>query len=148
VNYFILNNSYKNNCQISWLNFTKESAKQLVTTEKQRRISNPKQRRVSNPHISHELRGSIQKVLGVKEPYPHTAEDKLQTRKTCGLCDWENKRKKTAYVHHLCKKLVSEHKDLSHMCFTEYVRYLRTASTKKTKLLFFHIHTSQLRQFC
>jgi hypothetical protein len=47
----------------------KEIAKQLVTPEMQRRDS--------KPHISCEFRGGIRRVPGVKESYPHAAEDKV-----------------------------------------------------------------------
>jgi hypothetical protein len=107
----------------------KELVKQLVTPEIKRKDS--------NPHICCEFRGSIRRVLGVRESNPHTAEVKLQMSETCGLCD--PARRGRHYVCHLCKKLVSPvHKDdLSHVYRREYIRYLLTVGTEKTKLLFF-----------
>jgi hypothetical protein len=57
----------------------KELAKHLLTPEIQIRYS--------NYYTSPKFRGSIRRVLGVKFSYPHTSEDKLQTRRTCGLHD-------------------------------------------------------------
>jgi hypothetical protein len=45
-------------------------AKLQVTTEIQTRVS--------NPHISCELRGNIRSVPGIKQLYPHIAEEKLE----------------------------------------------------------------------
>jgi hypothetical protein len=61
-------NAHSNGQQMN----VKGLAKQSLTPEMQRRDSNIR--------ISREFRGSIQRVQGVKESYPHTAKDKLQMR--------------------------------------------------------------------
>jgi hypothetical protein len=69
LNSFVPYNSYKDNCQVSRLDFMNKLAKQLLTSEMPR---------VSSPYVSRGLRGSTLIVLGVKQSYPHTLEEKLQ----------------------------------------------------------------------
>jgi hypothetical protein len=97
VNSFILHNLYKDRTQVSRFNFLKTLAEELVKPQLERRLQNVR--------LTFELRACIRRVLGVEEPKPDTAGERLNKRKTCYTCDPKKKRK-TAYICFCCKKPV------------------------------------------
>jgi hypothetical protein len=80
-----------------------------------------------------EFRAACKESWGQKS-YLHTTEEKLEVKKSCGLCDMKKKR----MTAHVCLPLMQETsvsavhtEDFSHVCRRECLRYLLTVGTKK-----------------